>query len=300
MIIFHSKLDRVGHQSQINAALFCSEKIAERFNEDFIHKTYKNENFCLSDNTIIDTRRFCILENTENGKIIIFNYGIRKNQNTNYLFDILRDRIILHFHNQINENKFDYNMKTYPFFHIPFKENNTLDFYDEPKINKGVFRGSSITSSIRKEIFNNYNKIKYPNIDIINSKDSKLSFIEYIKELDSYKYGISFIGFGNNCHRDAEVLSRKRVLICSDKVNYLNPLIDGYNCLMYSGNDYETILTQINNIILKTTKEEYIYIAENGFKWYNECCNKENIGDFVMSKFPNEIELFFENTGLCN
>jgi hypothetical protein len=157
------------------------------------------------------------------------------------------------------------------------------------KLNKTlVFRGYLHGSRFLIGHLNQYQ-------NIITIDDKRLSYEEYIQELNSYMIGLSLNGSAEICNRDIEILGVGSVLLRPElKTSYFhNPLIAGKHYVPFEINEDPRqqleIILDTHRRLLKDV-DYMMYVAQNGLNWYNSNgCRNGNV--LVLSNIINLEEL---------
>ena len=164
-------------------------------------------------------------------------------------------------------------------------DNINIDFNNKNN-NKLYFRGYLYSSR-----FNLSNIVS----DILTISNNRLSYKEYVNEINSYAIGISLDGAAEICNRDIEILGVGSVLLRPELIttNFHDPLIPDVHYASFQRSDDSN--TQLEIIINKykeliNNPDHMINIAINGNKWYHK--NGNSLGNIsVLSNVLNIEEL---------
>jgi len=168
-------------------------------------------------------------------------------------------------------------------------QNSNTDF--EYKTEDSLcFRGFLYTTRLSAK----ENLDQFPNNDI-NVYSNRISYKEYVEEINIHKIGLSFNGAAEICNRDIEILGVGSVLLRPELVttNFYNSLIPNFHYIPFEVVSDPKLQTEIimskRNDLLQDY--EYMrYVANNGKAWYNENGSKEgNVS--VLMKTINIEEL---------
>lgn len=166
---------------------------------------------------------------------------------------------------------------------------NNCDKYFFNKINKTLlFRGYLHGS---RYLIGNLNEYK----NIITIEDKRITYEEYVNELNSYLIGLSLNGSAEICNRDMEILGVGSVLLRPElkTSDFHNPLVAGVHYVSFEiDNDPKKqleIILETHNRLLKDV-DYMMYVAQNGLNWYNSNGSK-NGNVLVLSNILNLEEL---------
>ena len=293
-LIFHCRVKSRRHNAYVNPAESFSRYISDFFQFNFESKFYRfkrNEpaNYILSDGFIYKTRRDCVLENLENGKCLIIRYGDKDNSGV-MESNFLDNRFKFCFDYQFNSN-YKHKIKTFPFTYFKFTSTQEEQKFTNFECKKNIIIGrfKLKTNKIRKFLFNNRFSLN-ENVFLTNEK---INSGDYINELNDYRYGISLPGFGDFCHRDIEIISRKCLLVRPVFKNTFFNHIEPYEHYLPIRVDSVDNFNDDVEKILKTKEHEYNRIVDNAYNWYlNNCI----VGNFEKNILTKELkEYVYEN-----
>ena len=132
-------------------------------------------------------------------------------------------------------------------------------------------------------------------MNFIKVSQDRISYSEYIQELNSYQIGLSLNGAAEICNRDMEILGVGSVLLRPKLINtdFLNPLVPEFHYVSFeTSSDPKAqleILREKHNILIKD-RDYMMYVALNGKEWYNENGSRQgNVS--VLTKVLNIEEL---------
>jgi len=165
--------------------------------------------------------------------------------------------------------------------------NNCNKYFFDKKNKTLLFRGYLHGS---RYLIGNLND--YKNIIIA---DKRITYQEYINELNSYLIGLSLNGVAEICNRDMEILGVGSVLLrpILKTTDFHNPLVAGVNYVPFDTDDdpkqqLEIILETYSKLLKDV--DYMMYVAQNGLNWYNSNGSK-NGNILVLSNILNLEEL---------
>lgn len=166
---------------------------------------------------------------------------------------------------------------------------NGSDKYFFHKTNKGLlFRGYLHGSRF---FIGNLNQYK----DIITIENTRLSYEEYIQELNNHLIGLSLNGSAEICNRDMEILGVGSVLLRPEltTTDFYNPLVSGLHYVPFETvedpKQQLEIILETHSRLLKDV-DYMMHVAQNGLNWYNSNGSR-NGNVLVLSNILNIEEL---------
>lgn len=166
---------------------------------------------------------------------------------------------------------------------------NSSDKYFFHKTNKGLlFRGYLHGSRF---FIGNLNQYK----DAITIENTRVSYEEYIQELNIHLIGLSLNGSAEICNRDMEILGVGSVLLRPElkTTDFCNPLVAGLHYVPFETvedpKQQLEIILETHSRLLKDT-DYMMHVAQNGLNWYNSNGSR-NGNVLVLSNILNIEEL---------
>jgi len=166
---------------------------------------------------------------------------------------------------------------------------NSSDKHFFHKTNKGLlFRGYLHGSRF---FIGNLNQYR----DAITIENTRVSYEEYIQELNSHLIGLSLNGSAEICNRDIEILGVGSVLLRPElkTTDFCNPLVAGLHYVPFETvedpkQQLEIILEKYSRLLKDT--DYMMHVAQNGLNWYNSNGSR-NGNVLVLSNILNIEEL---------
>lgn len=194
-----------------------------------------------------------------------------------------------------------------PFFYGPYKygyDELMTTLYNESSDNGRLgFRGYLF--HFRKQLLGKYQKNS--DVDIFDVRSGEpnvnLDYVNYLKDLASYKCCLSLPGMTEICNRDIEAFAVGTPVIRPViTTQYPDPLIPEYHYIScydscsYSlqgnpeYNKYGNFMEEAYAVWgkVKNNKEYLDFVARNARDWYLKNCTIENNSDYIVSKINLE------------
>lgn len=166
---------------------------------------------------------------------------------------------------------------------------NSSDKYFFHKTNKGLlFRGYLHGSRF---FIGNLNQYK----NIITIENTRVSYEEYVQELNNHLIGLSLNGSAEICNRDMEILGVGSVLLRPElkTTDFCNPLVSGLHYVPFETvedpKQQLEIILETHSRLLKDV-DYMMHVAQNGLNWYNSNGSR-NGNVLVLSNILNIEEL---------
>lgn len=244
-----------------------------------------------------------IIENPSNKKIILLTYDdvprdiIKQTAGTGWIVSNIKQMFCVSnicdiierkdYYKEFSNIEVDSIIK--PFCYTTYRTSFDKDYADQAHESKSsskyreqamLFRGLFYGE---REYYSQKNT--HPEITCTNAYYKALP--DYVKELVSYRCGLSFTGAAEICHRDLEYLALGIPIIRPELKNtqFKNPLVSGQHYIGVEGTSYEEKMQAINAKWeeVKNNYDLLDYIGNNAREWY-----------LINGRLDSQVELFIK------